>query len=110
MSVEYDPAIINKFAGNLYARAGRIVAAFVFIGLVVGVIGGASLSAYMGIDRGSATGLGAIVGGLFGYSIGSGIAFKLRLQAQIALCQVAIEKNTRKPLPEPTYADPISAS
>jgi hypothetical protein len=40
-------------------------------------------------------GIGAILGGAMGYAIGTEKAFTLRLQAQVALCQVQIEANTR---------------
>jgi hypothetical protein len=40
-------------------------------------------------------GIGAVVGGLMGFAIGSQRAFWYKLQAQLALCQMTIEKNTR---------------
>lgn len=51
-----------------------------------------------GAARGAAAGgfvVGAAIGGAIGYFLGSLKANGLRLEAQLALCQVAIEKNTR---------------
>ena len=39
--------------------------------------------------------IGALVLGLIAFSLGQQKAFALRLQAQVALCQVQIEANTR---------------
>ena len=40
--------------------------------------------------------MGGLVGALIGVVIGRGRAFSLQLQAQVALCQVATEANTRR--------------
>ena len=93
--MSFDPAVIQQFADALYRRAGTIV---IFYALVAGLLGGA-----LGAAGGQATGLGAPVGGLallvlgalLGAAAGREKAFSLKLQAQTALCQVAIERNTR---------------
>jgi len=94
MSVQFDPRIIQSHAAALYAQASRIVFRFGATGLVVGALGGLMAG---GAERGPGL---AIVGGLLGVFIGvsmaRGRAFALQLQAQTALCHVAIEANTRR--------------
>ena len=81
MSVRYDPTMIRKYADMLYRHANSIIALACLIGVVVGALA-------FGI-------IGAIVLGVVGAAIGISIAFKFKLQAQVALCQVRIEENTR---------------
>lgn len=96
--VQYDPRIIVMFAQRLYNQAARIVALCVAFGCVAGFILGA-VAGSTAFDAGAITGvLAAFVFGAFGYAIGQGRAFALRLQAQTALCQVQIEANTRDTL------------
>lgn len=40
-----------------------------------------------------------VLGGVLGYASGQAKAFELRLQAQTALCQVSIERNTSQVRP-----------
>ncbi len=102
--IEYDAQVIQKFAADLYRRASTIILKWSLIGLLVGIfIGGIFIShiaAQFGIYMRSGDMLGVIAGGaiglLIGYNIGSNKAFWLKLQAQTALCQVQIEKNTAR--------------
>jgi hypothetical protein len=96
MSVSYDPSVIEQFAQRLYRRATWIVAQYAILGLVVLP---AAVSVPFILNR---DGIGApelmvvaAVGGLIGFLIGREKGFNLRLQAQVALCQVQIERNTR---------------
>jgi hypothetical protein len=58
-----------------------------------GVMTGASIGlASPGLQT---TVVAAILLGIVGYIVGRGKAFRLELEAQLALCQVQIEKNTR---------------
>ena len=94
MTVQYDSAIIMKFAGRLYAQAQAIVARYTLLGLVLG-----GLLGYVGGALNHTEVGGALVGfgffGIVGYFIGQERAFHLKLQAQQALCFVQIEMNTR---------------
>lgn len=91
--VEYDAKIIQKFATKLYSQANTIVAVWTILGAIVGGIAGAAMR---GRDRDSILVIaGVIVVGFLGYLIGQVRAFMLRLQAQTALCQLQIERNTR---------------
>lgn len=101
--VQYDPNVIHQHAQQLYDRALSITIIYgVGLGLL-GLFGGAAL----GPDDLSAVAAvlaGALFGGL-GVLIGRARGFELRLQAQMALCQVHIELNGR-PRVQPAYTAP----
>ena len=88
----YDAQILYAFADRLCARANQIVATYTLLGVLIG--GGGGYVVHQQFD--SLALLGAALGGLIGYMIGTEKAFQLKLQAQTALCQVKIEENTRK--------------
>ena len=85
---EYDAAVIKKFADALYRQAAGIVITYTVMGVIIGWLGGS----WMGGGSGSLG--GAIIFGAIGYMLGTQKAFVLKLQAQVALCQVKIEENT----------------
>lgn len=95
-SVLYDAGIIQSFANRLYSQAASIIITSTFFGLIVGVVvaGGGAIVGKANESVGMATIIGAFVGGLLGFLRGRERAFKLKLDAQVALCQVQIEKNT----------------
>lgn len=107
--ITYDAGIIQEFAERLYSQAGSIIIGSSLLWAIVGgvVMGGVIFA--IGINKlGSegaivVAGIGVVSGLLIGYARGSERAFKLKLDAQVALCQVQIEKNTgsRHLLPEP---------
>ena len=69
------------------------------LGVLIGGLAGpfvASLLPYSPWVRELAWALFAALGALFGIMAGNARANALRLQAQIALCQVQIERNTRR--------------
>lgn len=88
--MHFDPTIIEEFARRLLAQARGTVAILTVAGALIGAAFGwqAELGAPSWI-------IGAAVGGLIGFALGRQRAFRLRLDAQTALCQVAIERNTR---------------
>ena len=95
----FDAAVIEEFAERLLAKASSIAVTTAFTwGLLTGL---GTLIVLVQMNRGNASlafdlaGLAALVSGFFGYLHGREKAFQLRLQAQNALCQVQIEKNTR---------------
>lgn len=96
---EYDPSIIQTFVDRLYARANQIVVLCAAVGAFLGLGAGFSITSLV---SGGESGLGVITLVLgaaataIGYLIGQERSFVLRLQAQTALCQVQIEKNTRQ--------------
>lgn len=95
----YDPSIIEKYAANLYERGENIIWKWGCLGMAAG----AFLAYFVArsiMHPGSIYGLAMIAAGVFiglfvGRSIGTDRAFHLLLQAQTALCQVQIERNTR---------------
>ena len=98
---EYDPSIIELAAARLYSKADAVVMGSIATGIVIGASFGAipltSLGASWPIPStfGFATLiLGAILGAVIGYTVGDARAFGYRLQAQSALCQLQIERNT----------------
>lgn len=99
---EYNADIIVAFAKRLYREATTVVATYIVAGIIIGaVLGIAGALGYEAMTRtrtdlsGIAWPLGAVVGGLVGYARAAARAFELRLRAQLALCQVEIERNTR---------------
>lgn len=93
--VAYDSKVIYQYAQRLYNSATSIVVWFSILGALAG--GGLAwvLTKQLAESRTIVLAVGAIVGLGVGYLIGNERAFSLRLQAQIALCQAQIEKNTR---------------
>jgi len=110
--VAYDAGIIQQFADWLYRRAKAIVISSTIVGALFGGLLGLALGAAIavpisqwregGLDlavlgRAYIAGvIGALFFGLLAFMSSRQRAFLLRLQAQIALCQVRIEENTRK--------------
>jgi hypothetical protein len=95
--VTYDAQVVQKFADRLYTRAQSIVISCTLLGLLIGLFFGFGLGQMRIGQAGGVLGF-AIVAlfGVIGYMAGSERAFHLKLQAQLALCQVKIEENTRK--------------
>ncbi|HEU0135176.1 MAG TPA: hypothetical protein VFR28_10160 [Allosphingosinicella sp.] len=100
----YDPSIIQEYADKLYSRADFIILGWTVFGAIVGYLAGSMLG-------GEGMRLFAvIIGGALGYGVGEQRAFLLKLQAQLALCQVEIERNGRVAAESPAElgADPVS--
>ncbi|MGC2520885.1 MAG: hypothetical protein WA373_17470 [Burkholderiales bacterium] len=95
-SVTYNPEVIQEFAERLYRQARSIILSSTLLGIfggaIVGAIGVSLIHAQQHI--GVAALIGALVVGFSGYLRGKERAFKLKLEAQVALCNVQIEKNT----------------
>ena len=92
-STFYDSGVIEKFADRLYSRAASIVLFYVLLGLLVGAVAGFAVKTETRNDI--AGWITVVVTVALAYYLGQQRAFQLRLQAQIALCQVQIEKNTQ---------------
>jgi uncharacterized membrane protein len=93
-NVSYDPEVIRKHAEKLYKKAESIVTTYTLFGFFVGLIVGAVLGESQSLQMGYAFLSGCIVG-IICYHIATEKAFSYKLQAQMALCQVEIEKNSR---------------
>ena len=88
--VQYDSKIIYRYAQQLYNQANALIALCLLLGAIGGAVAGASLAPG---DWPKA--VGAIIGAAIGLLIGVGLSFHVKLKAQIMLCQVKIEENTR---------------
>lgn len=93
-NTRYDPAIIQKFADRLYAQANTVIVLCSLVGVAGGGVGGYVVATPA--TKSTCAVIGGVIFGLLGLAIGSGRAFLLKLQAQVALCQKQIEENTRK--------------
>jgi hypothetical protein len=98
-SPAYDPRVIERFAEQLLAKADSVRVGSAVAGGVLGVlVGSIPLTPLDSIWRvpgrfGFATILlGALAGVLLGYVVGEGRAFRYRVQAQMALFQLDIER------------------
>lgn len=98
--VRYDENIIQQHAAALYRQAERIARGMAARGALYGLAAGAVIG-YVLRDQAAhellalaAVALAAL-GAYQGWQIGTARGFTLRLEAQTALCQAAIERNTR---------------
>jgi hypothetical protein len=94
-AISYDETVIGEFARRLYQRATTIIVLCALVGIIVGGLVGAAAARPAGGDGGGLIMFFVLIGGLIGFAIGRERAFMLKLQAQVALCQVQIERNTR---------------
>ncbi|WP_141332208.1 hypothetical protein [Myxococcus sp. AB025B] len=94
MAVQYDPNVIQAHAEALYAQAKGIVVRGGLAGFAIGALVGYAVG---GQNAGPTL---AVVSGvllaIIGVAMARSRAFALQLQAQSALCSVAIEANTRR--------------
>jgi hypothetical protein len=98
----YDSKLLQENADELYTRASALLASYAAVGAVVGWAGVFLLEPLIRTQlrlpesysliplQFLAAFLAAVIGGVWGY--GKGLA--LKLQAQMALCQMKIEQNT----------------
>jgi hypothetical protein len=96
--VEYDPNVIKKYAEELYARANKLIKQtarkYSFIGGIIGTLPAIWIEdKYLAI-------ISVLIFAYFGYKMGKEVgekeAFQYKLDAQLSLCQLKIEENTRK--------------
>jgi len=91
----YDSSVIEEFADNLYEQADRLVAVATVAGGLIGFAIGLAIGSVTQLPSVIIGLVGAVFAGAIALQIGRQRAFALRLQAQVALCQVQIEANTR---------------
>lgn len=97
--IQYNAEVIEKLAKELYDQAASIERTAGAVGALIFAMGASAT--IWALDPGTpvAIGLvvfGAMVGGALGMAWARPRAFALRVQAQMALCQVQIERNTRR--------------
>jgi hypothetical protein len=117
--VEYNPEVIVAHANRLYKKADAIVRKYTTIGAIFGLFFGGVLIGFLRLvgeitrtillmsDTSKVIIISGFILGfaLLGHSLGEEKAFNYRLQAQIALTQVQIEKNTRANISENKLLD-----
>src|SRR5215813_8423363 len=98
---EFDPSIIHRYAERRYRKAASVVIGSVIAGALFGALIGAvpltALGSSWPIPSNLVYGLplaAALAGALIGYVIGSNRALGIRFQAQLALHQLHLERNT----------------
>jgi|SRR6185312_1965574 len=99
--VQYDKAVIIKFAERLYSQANSIVVLCGILGIIVGGVAGFGAQAGAREPNWLVAIFAVVLCGAIGVVIGQARAFSLRLQAQVALCQVQIEENTAAAVSRP---------
>lgn len=95
MSVSYDPEIIHKFADKLYSEARWLAFRYAVLFGLVGAAAGAAFASAADQPGAAPSLCVAGVAALLGAAIGQSKGFELRLRAQLALCQLKTEMNTR---------------
>jgi len=95
--VQYDEKIIQSYVEAMYRRARSVTSSHFFIGLLAGLIAFAHISTILvgELDL-LIVAIGVLTGAFLGIGSGRAKAFQLQIQAQMALCQVKMEQNTRK--------------
>ena len=98
---QFDPSVIERYAEQLYRKADSVRVGSIITGAVLGAIVGAApmtpFDSYLPIPATfgmAAILIGALLGGFLGYAIGESRAFRIRLQAQMVLFQLQLERNT----------------
>ena len=98
MAVSYDENVIVTFAERLYRRAATVVLVYTLLSAILGALAVKAVVSVYSVPSDSADGMTiviALIAAGLGAVAGTGRAFVLRLQAQQALCQMHIERNTR---------------
>jgi len=96
MNIVYEPEYIKDYANTLYQQAKYVIPLHFFIGIFLGffVFNAISIMLMDMLDF-LIPSIGVLVGGVMGLQVGRNRASQLKLQAQLALCQLNIEENTR---------------
>jgi hypothetical protein len=98
--VEYDRSVIQDFARRLYRAAKTVIIVFTLIGLLAGAgLGFIVSNSVRGSSPEIVISFCSIFVGVIACWAGIQRSFALRLRAQLALCQMMIEVNTR-PIPQ----------
>ena len=87
--IDYQPNVIEEHARHLYRRATAIILAYALAGFMGGGVAGYAL-----LDETGTALMVALFSCLIGVAAGQARSFQLRLEAQLALCQMRIEQHT----------------
>jgi hypothetical protein len=109
---KFDPELIERYAARLEQKAGSRVTRLTVVGGLFGAfLGGMPLFSLLHTAIPHRYGYalliaGAAAGGYLGFSLGESRAAGLRLQAQVALHQLELERLVQRLEPEPAAAAP----
>lgn len=101
---KYNPAVLQEYADSLYAKAFWATFKCGVTGAIIGIVlawvlNGISATR-VGLSQTSNPDAAMVVFGLvttlIGVAIGQRRSFEFRLRAQTVLCQMQIERNTRR--------------
>ena len=102
---QYDPQVLQKYADKMYASATLILVVAALAGAGFGALMGNSLASGLAPTPGQSTAgptlVGLVIGLLLGVLVGIAAGFWYKLRAQLVLCQLQTEINTRRPKPMP---------
>lgn len=106
----YQPEVIQRFADRLYARSATAIVISTLLGVLVGVAVDPFIHQTLppNVSNHLPEWSSATLLGVIGLLQGFERAFLLRLQAQTALCQLQIERNTRPRTTQATDQPPVS--
>ena len=94
--ISYDPNVIQKCVSQLYARAAISTVTSAVLGGLIGLVAAPYLKQALPAAFPTAPDwVFALILGILGLGQGLEKACQLKLQAQTALCQLQIERNTR---------------
>jgi hypothetical protein len=117
LSTGYDAAVLQKYADRLYRRANWLIFRYVLAGIGLGLLLGYSQTilwywftpaAPMPTNDPALIIVLAVIGGVVLGLFGEGKAFRYKLEAQTVLCQMQIERNTRR-IAEPNQSGTAQA-
>jgi hypothetical protein len=98
----YDAAFMQNLANRFYSQSKTVVVKYTIIGatLFSAIFYFAASLGHNAVDifavaPTKSLGVGLLIGVVLGFVLGQRKSYQLTLQAQIALCQLQIEKNTR---------------
>lgn len=114
--VQYDPSVIQQFAEAMYKKARCIIVSYTLMGIVVGAAIGGMVAPNVSNPNDAST-LSMILAVIGAFILGAAAnnyaqikMFHLKLTAQTALCQMAIEANTRVHESVVPHSEPVRAA
>lgn len=96
--VIYDVALIQGLANRLYSQSRIVIVKYTVIGAVLFSLIfyiAASMEHNFGLAPTRSLGVGLLIGVVLGFMLGQRKSYQFKMEAQLALCQVQIERNTR---------------
>jgi hypothetical protein len=93
-TTQYNPQIIQEFANKLFSGADTVFVVYVVLGVLLGSQIGGAIGEAVGLGWLGLV-LGTLMGAGLGYFIGVSVGFQRKVRAQMLLCLVQMEENTR---------------